>query len=102
MAIFLFWWNTVNDTEITLHNEFLEESILFGFQTNGEFFDILNYCILNGKFRNHKQMLFHENALDFYDYLWELKYKLQIERMLFNRTSNNEQFGIFLFINNVL
>ncbi len=48
--------------------------ILFGFQMNGEVFDILNYCILNGKFYIHKQKLFHENALDFYDYLWELKY----------------------------
>ncbi len=59
--------------KITLHYEFLEESILFGFQMNGEVFDILNYCILNGKFYIHKQKLFHENALDFYDYLWELK-----------------------------
>ncbi len=53
--------------------KFLEVSILFGFQTNGEVFHILNYCILNGKFYIHKQKLFHENALDFYDYLWELK-----------------------------
>ncbi len=40
---------------------------------NEEVFDILNYCILNGKFYIHKQKLFHENALDFYDYLRELK-----------------------------
>ncbi len=60
------------DTKITLHYEFLEESILFGFQMNGEVFHILNYCILNGKYYIHKQKLFHENALDFYDYLWEL------------------------------
>ncbi len=44
-------------------------------------FYILNYCILNGKFYIHKYKLFHENALDFYDYLCELKYKLQIERI---------------------
>ncbi len=58
--------------------------------------------MLNGKFYIHKQKLFHENALDFYDYLWELKYKLQIERMICNGTSNNEQFSKFLFIYNAL
>ncbi len=97
---FFLWWNRVSDTKITLHYEFLEESILFGFQMNGQVFDILNYCILNGKFYIHKQKLFDENALDFYDYLWELKYKLQIERMIYNGTNNDEQFSKLLFIYN--
>ncbi len=39
---FFLWWNRVSDTKLTLHYEFLEESILFGFQMNGEVFDILN------------------------------------------------------------
>ncbi len=68
---------------------------------NGEVFDILNYCILNRKFYIHKQKLFHENALDFYYYLWELKYKLH-ERMICNGTNNDEQFSKFLFIYNAL
>ncbi len=97
---FFLWWNRVSDTKITLHYEFLEENILFVFQMNGEVFDILNYCILNGKFYIHKQNHFHENALDFYDYLWELKYKLQIERMVCNGANNDEQFSKFLFIYN--
>ncbi len=98
-----FWQSFfVSDTKITLHYEFLEESILFGFQMNGEVFDFLNYCTLNGKFYIHKRKLFHENALDFYDYLWELKYKLQIERMICNGTNNDEQFSKFLFIYNAL
>ncbi len=88
--------------KIILHYEFLEESILFGFEMNREVFDILNYCILNGKFYIHKQKLFDENTLDFYDYLWELKYKLQIERMICNGTNNDEQFSKFLFIYNAL
>ncbi len=101
--LFFLWWNRVNDTKITLHYESLEESILFGFQMNGEVCDILNHCILNGKFYIHKQKLFHENALDFYHYLWELKYKLQIERMICNGTSiNDEQFSKFPFIYNAL
>ncbi len=66
---FFLCWNRVCNTNLTLHYESLEESILFGFQANGEVFDILNYCILNGKFYIPKQKLFHENALDFYDYL---------------------------------
>ncbi len=69
---------------------------------NGEVFNILNYCILNGEFYIHKQKLFYENALDFYDYLWELKYILQIERMICNGTNNDGQFCKFLFIYNAL
>ncbi len=74
----------------------------FGFQMNGKVFDILNYCMLNWKCYIHKQNLFHQNALEFYDYLWELKYKQQIERMICNGTNNDEQFGKFLFIYNDL
>ncbi len=33
----------VSDTKITLHYDFLEESIFFCFQMNGEVFDMLNY-----------------------------------------------------------
>ncbi len=47
--------------KMSLHYDFLEESILFGFQTNGEVFDSLNYCIPNEKFYIYKQKLFHEN-----------------------------------------
>ncbi len=54
------------------------------------------------KFYIHKQKLFHENALDLYDYLWELDYKLQIERTICNGTNNDEQFSKFLFIYNAL
>ncbi len=99
---FFLWWNRVTDRKITIHHEFLEESIFFGFQMNGEVFDILNYCKLNVKFYIHKQKLFHENALDCYDYLWELKYKQQIERKICNGTNNDKQFSKLLFINNAL
>ncbi len=54
----------------------------------------------NSTFTN--KSCFHENALDFYDYLWELKYKLQIERIICNGTNNDEQFSKFLFIYNAL
>ncbi len=37
---YFLWWNRVSSTKITLNYEFLEGSILFGFQTNGEVFDI--------------------------------------------------------------
>ncbi len=97
---FFLWWNRVSDIKITLHYEFLEESIFFGFHMNGEVFDILNNT--EWKILHSQQKLFHENALDFYDYLLELKYKLQIERMICNGTSNNEQFSKFLFIYNAL
>ncbi len=80
VLLFRHWWKIKIkiDKKIALHYEFLEERILFGVQMNGEVFDILNYCILNGKF--------HENALDFYDYL------------ICNGNSNHEQSTKFLSI----
>ncbi len=41
-------------------------------------------------------------ALEFYDYLWELKYKLQIERMICDGTNDHEQFSEFPFIYDTL
>ncbi len=54
----------------------------------------------NSTFTN--KSMFHENALDVYDYLWEHKYKLQIERIMCNGTNSDEQFSKFLFIYNAL
>ncbi len=69
-------------------NHIFEECTLFDCLGEEVIIQILNYYVLN--------------ALDFYDYLWELKYKLQIERMICNGTNNDEQFGKFLFIYNAL
>ncbi len=54
------------------------------------------------KFNIHKEKLFYENALDFYYYLWKLKYKLQIERIKGNEISNHEHFSKFQFIYDTL
>ncbi len=96
------WTELQMNIHLYLNVHHVNIRVSFGFQMNGEVFDILNYCILNGKVYIHKQKLFHENALDFYDYHWELKYKLQIERMICIGTSNDKQFSKFLFIYNVL
>ncbi len=47
-----------------------------------------------------QKKLFHENALDFYDYLWELKCKLQIERMICNGKSACAQVGVIFMAKN--
>ena len=76
----------------------LEVSILFGFQSNGDIFHPLNYCILVAKSFVHRQKLFYDNELDFYDYLCELKYKLEIERNICSKNGNHELFSKFAFI----
>jgi hypothetical protein len=95
---FFQWWNRLSDLKIPPDCECLEESILFGFQPGGDVFDVLNYCILNAKFFIHRQKLFYENAIDFYDFLCELKYKLEIERSIYSKNSNQECFSKFIFV----
>ncbi len=47
---FFTWWNNLGDIQIPLHSESLEECILFGFQIEGDIFNVINYCILLAKF----------------------------------------------------
>jgi exonuclease III len=95
---FLLWWNRTSDMKIPFDYVTLEVSILFGFQSNGDIFHALNYCILVAKSFVHRQKLFYDNELDFYDYLCELKYKLEIERNICSKNGNHELFSKFAFI----
>ena len=42
--------------------------------------------------------MFNNNDIDFYDYLYELKYKLQIERNICIKNNNEESFKRYQFI----
>ncbi len=44
---FFTWWNNLEDIQIPTQCECLEENILFGFQTEGDIFTVLNFCIHN-------------------------------------------------------
>jgi hypothetical protein len=76
---FFSWWNRLGEIQIPYSGE---EFILFGYQQKEDVFNVLNYCILHAKFFIYKQRLFHSNKLDLYEFLVELKFKLQIEHSI--------------------
>jgi hypothetical protein len=95
---FFAWWNRLSEVKIPLDYLDLGESILFGFQIDEEVFSVLNYCILIAKFYVYKQKLFQDNNIDFYEYLCELKCKLQIEKCICKKNGKEEYFKKFIFI----
>ncbi len=76
---FFTWWNNLADIQIPLPSESLEECILFGFQIEGDIFNVLNYCILLAKFHMYCQRIHNNNAINLFLYLIQLKNKLKIE-----------------------
>ena len=76
--------------------ENLEECILFGFQSDGEILHVLNYCLLHVKFYIYKQKL-ADKKIDFYEFLMEFKYVLNIERNIC-KENNSLSFHKFDFI----
>jgi len=99
---FFEWWNRLSDVKIPLDYVDLEESIIFGFQLDDDPFLVLNYCALIAKYYIYRQKLFHDNNVDFYEYLCELKFKLQIELNICKKNNTVDNFNKFLFIHEYL
>ena len=97
---FFNWWNNLGDIQIQGDCESLEESILFGFQVEGDIFNVLNFCILLAKYYIYKQRIHNDNLIDFYQYLVQLKYKLKLEQTICTHNNNNNQneFEKYIFI----
>ncbi len=78
--------------------ECLEENILFGFQTSGDIFTVLNFCILIAKYHIYCQRIHIENSINFFQYVIELKNKLRIERYICTSIATIETFDEFQFL----
>ena len=96
------WWNRLTDINIVSDFEHLEECILFGFPIEGEIFDVLNHCILIAKFYIYRQRLFNDNDIDFFSFLVELKYKIQIEYSICKDTDTLDKFEKYFFLYELL
>ena len=95
---FLNWWNNLGDIRISLLYDTLEESFLFGFQTKGEIFTVLNYCLLIAKHHIYYNRIHNDNNVNFFQYLVYLKSKLMIEKQicLNNKRSDFDKY-VFLY-----
>ncbi len=67
--------------------------MLFGFPGENKIFKVINFCILIAKYYIYIQKL-----IDFYDYLVQLKHKLQIEKIICIDDGNPSKFEQFEFI----
>jgi hypothetical protein len=95
---FFKWWNQLGDLQIHGQCEGLEESILFGFQTEGGIFAVLNYCILIAKYHIYCQRIHNANAIDFFQFLCELKNKLKIENNICKSNNTIQKFDMFKLV----
>ena len=95
---FFNWWNSLGDIKIAHDCESLEECVLFGFQIEGDIFNVMNYCILIAKNYIHCQKIHNDNNIDFFHFLVILKSKLTIERNICNCNNNNNNFEKFMFL----
>ena len=94
---FFIWWNGLGDIIVPFGHEDFAESILFGYQPEGEVFDVLNYCVILGKYYIYCQRIHNDNHIDFYQYLVHLKHKLKIEKSICS-TNGSNSFDKFKFI----
>ncbi len=72
--------------------------MLFGFPGENKIYKVINFCILIAKYYIYIQKLINSNKIYFYDYLAQLKQKLQIENIICIDEGNPSKFEQFEFI----
>ena len=92
------WWNNLGNLNIDIESDALQEIIIFGIQANEDVLCVFNFCSLNAKHYIYKQRLFHENNVDFYEYLIELKYKLTLEKRICLDSNTEFIFEKYVFL----
>ena len=83
------WFNRANNAIVIQldlpHDEF---HILFGYASQEDVFQVLNYCILYSKYYILRQRLYGSNSVDIQGFLRELKYNMNIEKVNINGIFN--------------
>ena len=97
-STFFSWWKRISDTNIELRDKELHFTILLGSCSQGEYFDVLNFCLLSAKHYIYIKRLFHDNKVDFFEFLIKLKYKLKMEKQICKQREEECKFKKFEFI----
>ncbi len=97
------WWLRISGVNLgslssSKDNDEVAQCLLFGLQGNSDVVLASNYCILNAKYYIYIQKLLHNNKIDFYNYLVQLKNKLQVEEICCTNENNSTQFKKLEFI----
>ncbi len=97
------WWLRISGVNLgslssSKDNDEVAQCLLFGLQGNSDVVLASNYCILNAKYYIYIQKLLHNNKIDFYNYLVQLKNKLQVEEICCTNENNSTRFKKLEFI----
>ncbi len=66
------WWKNLSGIVIII-SQVIEECLLFGFRSNSDVMQVLNFCILQAKYYIYIQCFFNNKILDLYTCLNQLK-----------------------------
>ncbi len=91
------WWENLSGIVIR-NSQVIEECILFGFPSNRDLIQVLNFSILYAKYYIYIQHLFNINTLDLYTCLNQLKQVLKTEENKSIKNNKKETFLKYNFI----
>ncbi len=66
--------------------------------TQGEVFEVLNCCILISKYYIHTKILLEDNIVGFFNFQYELKFKISINHNICVKHNTEHVFSKFLFL----
>jgi hypothetical protein len=96
------WWNRISDTKIVIESFDIEECILFGFRLLSDIFIPLNHIILLGKEYIYYERIFGNNNICMYNFLPQLKFKLEIEMKCLESRKDNHRLNVYELVFNEL
>ncbi len=91
------WWENLSGIVIR-NSQAIEECILFGFPSNIDVMQVLNFCILYAKYYIYMQLLFNNDTFDLYTCLNQLKQALKTEENICKKNNMKEIYLKYNFI----
>ncbi len=91
------WWNNISEFNIG-RKDILKECTLFGYPSEEDIIQILNYCMLFAKYFIYTNKLNSNNTLDLYLYLVLLKRKIYIQKTICTQQNKPQLFEKWLFL----
>ena len=95
-------WNGTEYQRVNFPNYPDVHDILFGIKNMNDGHEVLNFCILHIKYYIYKQRLFHDNTLSIKEIYNEIRYKLDIERKIYENDDKQMNFGKYVALYDML
>ena len=99
--LFFQMWNGTEYHRVNFPNYPDVYDILFGIKNMNDGHEVLNFCILHIKYYIYKQRLFH-NTLSIREICNKIRYKLDIERKIYENDDKQMNFGKYISLYDML